>query len=833
MNVTHHDETRSIIRECTRRSETVGMTGTPTRVRKKSWGWIGVTMWLIVSIPMFGEILVTAADEPRSSFRPDNMVVPVMSQGNLEAGRRVGYAFDDELPMLKSSLFLPADWSSTAVENGRRWPVVVEFPGNRFDAGDYGGEIGDASLGYGLSRGDAIWVVLPFVDLAGTSHTVTWWGDADATASHAVKAVDAVIDRLGGDDAKVLLCGFSRGAIAASLVGLRNEAIAERWCAVLTHDHFDGVRGWPNTPWGWPIDEYRRRAATRLRRLCGRPMMVCQTGDIEPTRQWITATLPNADRYVQYATLSEVEATNRGGISTTPTNDTHPHNDRWLMSDTETTQRVRQWYEHVMASTDDNPRPEATRRRIQAIVERLERRKVDAKFSVLGKTASGTLMDLVTIRPENPAASVIILGGIHSGESAGKTAMVQWLETLATSDAGWPFENLTMYLIPTYNPDGDNDRGYGNRPLQWGPVGRKGTRANGDGFDLNRDLMKCDAAETRSLLDLMHTRNVDALIDLHTTNGSVHRFDLTFERPLPPATPDWITRYTRDTLFPVVQTEMAKRGHATNYYGNCDRTIDPTRWSTFACQPRYTTNYAGLVGRIGILAEAYSYVPHRRRVDASRDFVVECLRQLNQDATRIADARRKHDQQSPASIAVRGEIAPSPRDISLPTYQLSARWSNEYPGLIVRKGGLKPLTRSLPHWGEFIGTVRVDTPRGYGIPADQTEVLRRVRWHHLPTRLVKPADRFVSYQIDRVDVDAKPFQGHVRNDITRGHWRSTDTPETTRSMRHAIVVEPKTASQRRLAALLLEPESDDGVAAWNLTKDPPAENQTYPITRLR
>jgi acetyl esterase/lipase len=55
-----------------------------------------------------------------------------------------------------------------------------------------------------------------------------------------------ICEQYGGDPNSVLLVGFSRGAIACSYLGLRDETMADVWLAFLPHSHIDGGRFTPN-----------------------------------------------------------------------------------------------------------------------------------------------------------------------------------------------------------------------------------------------------------------------------------------------------------------------------------------------------------------------------------------------------------------------------------------------------------------------------------------------------------------------------------------------------------------------------------------------------------
>lgn len=171
------------------------------------------------------------------------------------------------------ALYLPRDW-----EAGRLYPVLVEYPGN----GGYQNPLGDVSdgsvegavLGYGLSGGSGyLWVCLPCIDYdseGGLQNDPKWWGDVATTNRYAIDTVAEVCARYGGDPAQIVLCGFSRGAIATHYLGLHDDKIAALWQAFFCHSHYDGVRVWP-----YPQSD-ADSAKERLKRLGLRPVWISQ-----------------------------------------------------------------------------------------------------------------------------------------------------------------------------------------------------------------------------------------------------------------------------------------------------------------------------------------------------------------------------------------------------------------------------------------------------------------------------------------------------------------------------------------------------------------------------
>ncbi len=237
---------------------------------------------------------------------------------------------------------LPDDWTPDWKARGKHWPVIAEYTGNYYPASGSNGEVEGAGLGHGVSRGKAIWVVLPYVAKDHQKNEITWWGDIDATVGYAKMNIPRICTEFGGDPKKVVLCGFSRGAIGVSFLGLHDDEVAKLWCGLWAHDHFDGVTAWV-APWGAPLARYREETAVRLRRLQGRPVLISQGYPGEVTRKFVE---PLASKYVDYLTIDMVALYGKFPNDTVK----HPHNDRWPLRDSAATTIARGWFERVTAT---------------------------------------------------------------------------------------------------------------------------------------------------------------------------------------------------------------------------------------------------------------------------------------------------------------------------------------------------------------------------------------------------------------------------------------------------------------------------------------------------
>ncbi len=154
---------------------------------------------------------------------------------------------------------------------------------------------------------------------------MTWWGDRAAPVEYCKTNLPSICERFGGDPDRVFICGFSRGAIAASYIGLADDGIASLWRGFITHDHFDGQRTWP-----YP-ESNRASAIVRLSRLNGRPVLACGTAsdflcDYPDLAQLTTIRPP----------VAKLFRIPEGKVI-------HPHTDRWMHRDSEYRDEARQW----------------------------------------------------------------------------------------------------------------------------------------------------------------------------------------------------------------------------------------------------------------------------------------------------------------------------------------------------------------------------------------------------------------------------------------------------------------------------------------------------------
>jgi hypothetical protein len=196
------------------------------------------------------------------------------------------------------------------------------------------------------------------------------------------------------------------------------------------------------------------------------------------------------------------------------------------------------------------------------------------RLATMGYTFEGRPLPLAVIGAKDASAEsvkatgktrVYVQGNIHAGEVEGKEALLELLRALGSGqNAAW-FDSVVLMICPIFNADGNERISLTNRGSQYGPIGGMGQRANAQSYDLNRDFMKLDSPETRSFAQMMSNYDPHIVVDLHTTDGSAHAYEITYAPPLHPATAASVVDVLRNGLLPAV-TKAVKAKDDMNFY---------------------------------------------------------------------------------------------------------------------------------------------------------------------------------------------------------------------------------------------------------------------------
>lgn len=285
-------------------------------------------LFLTILFYLLAGVLSRAADPDFRSIKADLKVPPLVEE-NLGAGIRTKIRSTEYQNEIYHVIYLPKDWKPH-----KKFPVIVEYAGN----GPYHDRNGDIStglvegskLGYGLSGGEGyIWLCLPYLNSEGTENVRKWWGDAPnydpiPTVEYCKNTVKKVCNKFGGDQKRIILCGFSRGAIACNFIGLYDDEISKLWAGFIPYSHYDGVRKWV-----YPGSD-KVSAIKRMSRLAGRPQLILSESfkSNQLTKKYIKSSAGNGQ-----FTFMETGFRN--------------HNDEWILRPSNTRKAARAWLKKI------------------------------------------------------------------------------------------------------------------------------------------------------------------------------------------------------------------------------------------------------------------------------------------------------------------------------------------------------------------------------------------------------------------------------------------------------------------------------------------------------
>jgi len=513
----------------------------------------------------------------------------------------------------------------------------------------------------------------------------------------------------------------------------------------------------------------------------------------------------------------------------------------------------------VTTAESTNYAATSTSAEVQAFIRDLQKLSPLVRVETIATSTEGRAIPLLVIgkpAPADPLALrrdgrivVYIQANIHAGEVEGKEASLMLARDIVLDPKTPYLDKIVLLVAPLFNADGNDKMDPRNRMGQVGPEKGSGVRHNGQNLDLNRDAMKLESPEMRGLVRNVLLRwDPLLLVDCHTTDGSFHREPVTYSWPLNPNGDPAVVEYARDKMLPAIDAALEKKyGTLSVPYGDPMDFKDMEKgWRTFGHQPRYMTNYVGLRNRLSILDENYNYADFKTRVAGNYHLLKAILDYCAANAAELqrlaadADARTVRSGLAPAEADTFGldiDVRPLAGTISILGYEMEAPPApaeGAAPGPFPRMRPTdRPKTYTMPYHADFFAKRTVRRPYAYLIPVASTEVADKLRQHGIAVeRLTSAANLEVeAFRLTEIKGAERLYQGHRTNTV-KGEYavEKREFPAGTWLVRAAQPL-------GRLAAYLLEPESDDGLLVWNFfDRDIVSQwgrgGQTYPVHKL-
>jgi len=418
---------------------------------------------------------------------------------------------------------------------------------------------------------------------------------------------------------------------------------------------------------------------------------------------------------------------------------------------------------------------------------------------------------------------ILIQNGIHSGEIEGKDACLALVRDIAVLHTRAALlDHAILLVLPIFSVDAHERRGKYNRINQNGPE-EMGWRTTPIGLNLNRDYLKAESPELRALISRVFTRWwPHLLVDDHTTDGADYRHDVTYGFNHGPGVPAAVDRWLAEAFEGRAVPRLAAMGHLPAPYLEFRKGGDPASGIDFGnSTPLYSTGYAPLQCRPGILVETHMLKSYEVRVRATYDLLVALLEEINANPRDLTDAVASAE----AEVVARGrEQDPALREVVLTSKTSDRSVPFDYKGVVARiepsdiAGGpvprytAAPWDTILPLYRETVPTLAVREPAGYLVPQEWAVCRDRLDLHGVRYR------RFARAWSDTVEMqrvlewswDARPSQGHRPVAVTK-----VALERRLRTFRPGDLWVPLDQRSAMIAVHLFEAQGPDGLTTWN------------------
>lgn len=434
-------------------------------------------------------------------------------------------------------------------------------------------------------------------------------------------------------------------------------------------------------------------------------------------------------------------------------------------------------------------------------LRRLQSATTEMRMGVYGETRLGRALPYAVF--SRPAVSepweawslgrpiVVLNANVHGGERTLRESLLILMRELATpgTEAHGYLDHVVLVIAPQINPDG----------FEATP---QGTRGNSWGIDMNRDWIKREQPSLANYASNVINRWMPHLfVDGH--NGGSWPYQLTYQCPSHAEPDQRITELCDREIFPAIDRRLQAAGMKSWYYANGTR----TRWNGGGYDARIGRNYGGFANIVGILFESPPGQPMDIGVRAGVlgfKAVIEYTRDNAAKMMAVVHRARRETiemgQQARGDVVVAMEYGPQPYQV---TYEIGVTEGGERRAITVTSDSM--MTRP-------IATKTRPRPYAYILPRDAEAAVAMLRRNAIVVEeLLEPTPLEVQAYV----VEGVGFE-QAYNHSAAVRLRLADQPVTeTRTVPAGSYVVRTGQMLGRVAAHLLEPETNDNVIYWN------------------
>lgn len=407
-----------------------------------------------------------------------------------------------------------------------------------------------------------------------------------------------------------------------------------------------------------------------------------------------------------------------------------------------------------------------------------------------------------------------ITNAIHPGEPDGVDASLLLAQALLDDDHLMGLlSNTAVCIVPCYNVSGAKRRGSFSRANQNGPSAY-GFRGNARNLDLNRDFMKGDAENTRSMRRALAHWDPDVYFETHVSDGADHRYVMELLTTQKDKLDGGLSAFMTGTLVPRMEQWMANKGIAMCPYFETLGEAPEEGLVGFYDSPRYSTGYNALFDRIGILSESHMLKPYADRVNATFQLLLGTLAAMNEhpDALRTARLAAKRNSASMDELGMGWQVDTTHAE-RLPWKGWSAGHKpSEVSGLPrLYYDHTQPTDTTVPWYANYRSSVVKRKPLAYLIPVEWKAVAEALEDQGVRVERLHAGQRFKVEQDSIGDFNTVklPYEGHyLHSDV------QVTSTRRERMANEGDVLIRTGQSTDRLIMEALEPDAEDGYFAW-------------------
>lgn len=452
----------------------------------------------------------------------------------------------------------------------------------------------------------------------------------------------------------------------------------------------------------------------------------------------------------------------------------------------------------------------------------LDKKFKKATLFTYGKTDCGKPLHLFVISgikkitaeniQKNNFPVLFILNGIHPGEPDGIDASLHLSEWLLTS-ADSLVENIAVCIVPVFNIDGMLNRGCCSRANQNGPE-LYGFRGNAKNLDLNRDFIKLDSDNTRSLIEILRQWNPDFFIDTHVSNGADYQYTFTLLTTLKEKLNPLLRTYLQQEIIEKSNIYMKKSGFEISPYVHSRKEIPDSGIVAFIETPRFSSGYNTLFNTIGVVTETHMLKSFSQRTESTLHFLKWACIYLHYQGKKLHKLKKEAE-----LITKKNDWFPIQWKLDETNFELISFKGYEAIYKISEVTGMprlfydknQPYEKKIPHYNSYITTDSVKKPKAYIIPQAWDEVIDRlsingVEMHRIEKDTMMDVN---AYAIESFQTTSYPYEGRYL------HSKVQTTSRQIRITFHkGDVIIPTGTFHDYFLVSVLEPRAVDSYFCW-------------------